>query len=109
MFYYCLTLLGCDVLVVENKKDAEIDEGLKQLSGTVRLGDYGTAETEAYVPPDLHIHMAPEEEEALQYEANIKITLPERLLLYYIFGNDFDTAPFIPPLKGTVHKAVQPV
>lgn len=78
LFYYCLTLLGCDVLVVENKKDAEIDEGLKQLSGTVRLGDYGTAETEAYVPSDLHIHMAPEEEEALQYEANIKITLPER-------------------------------
>jgi len=53
LFYYFLTLLGCDVLLLENKKDVEIDEGLKRLSGVVRLGDYGVSELEEYKPYDL--------------------------------------------------------
>lgn len=76
LFYYCLTMLGCDVLLLENKEDAKIDEDLKQLSGTVRLGDYGTAELEAYVPYDLRMQRTPEKKKATASETG-KIQTPE--------------------------------
>lgn len=64
LFYYFLTLLGCDVLLLENKKDVEVDEGLKQLSGEMRLGNYGTTELEEYQPYEQPLQKGKEEKEA---------------------------------------------
>ena len=71
LFYYFLTLLGCDVLLLENKQDVEIDEGLKQLSGVVRLGNYGISELAEYMPYDL-----PEQEEK-EEQIVIKTDMPK--------------------------------
>lgn len=64
LFYYFLTLLGCDVLLLENKKDVEVDEGLKRLSGEMRLGNYGTTELEEYQPYEQPLQKGKEEKEA---------------------------------------------
>lgn len=50
LFYYFLTLIGCDVLMLENRQDIEIAEQLKQLSCAVQLGPYGSAELGEYEP-----------------------------------------------------------
>lgn len=66
LFYYFLTLLGCDVLLLENKKDVEVDEGLKHLSGEMRLGNYGTTELEEYQPYEQPQQKEKEEKKAAE-------------------------------------------
>ena len=48
LFYYFATLLGCDVLLLQNKKDVDAGEALKQLSQTLTLGAFGAAELVPY-------------------------------------------------------------
>lgn len=53
LFYYLATLLGCDVLLLENREDVEVSEDLKNLSQEFVLGPFGTSslpEYTAYVP-----------------------------------------------------------
>lgn len=48
LFYYFATLLGCDVLLLQNKKDVDAGKALKQLSQTLTLGAFGAAELVSY-------------------------------------------------------------
>lgn len=53
LFFYLATLLGCDVLLLENRRDVEISEDLKNLSQEFVIGPFGTSnlpEYTAYVP-----------------------------------------------------------
>lgn len=49
LFGYFLTLLGCDVLLLENKCDVEIPDSLRQLSGVMMLGGFGSTRLTPYV------------------------------------------------------------
>lgn len=40
LFYYMLTLIGCDVLLLEYRKDIETAAELKRLSGALELGEF---------------------------------------------------------------------
>lgn len=51
LFYYFATLLGCDVLLLQNKKDVDVGDTLKQLSQTLTLGAFGTTEPDAHTKP----------------------------------------------------------
>lgn len=53
LFCYLLTRIGCDVLIIENQKDLDGKESLKELSATFTLGNYGNTvlkEFEPYIP-----------------------------------------------------------
>lgn len=50
LFFYFLTLIGCDVLLIQNKQDVEAGTLLMQLSHAIRLGSFGTTELSEYVP-----------------------------------------------------------
>lgn len=50
LFYYFLTRLGCDVLLLERKEDVKTAEPLKQLSASICFGPYGAGELPAYQP-----------------------------------------------------------
>lgn len=50
LFFYFVTLLGCDVLLLENRKDAEVTEELKNLSQKLVLGQFGTDKLPEYKP-----------------------------------------------------------
>ncbi len=50
LFCYLLTLLGCDVLLLENREDADVSEDLKNLSQKLVLGPYGTSSLPEYSP-----------------------------------------------------------
>lgn len=60
LFYYMLTLTGCDVMLLQTKADLMIAPGLLELSGSFVLGDYGT-----YLLPDFEekINSGPSAEE----------------------------------------------
>ncbi len=49
LYFYFLTLIGCDVLLLENKRDANVAEELKNLSQELCIGDFGTSELSEYV------------------------------------------------------------
>lgn len=51
MFGYFLSLLGCDVLLLENRGDVNIPEEMEKLSKTMVLGNYGSVKLCQYVPP----------------------------------------------------------
>ncbi len=51
LFGYFLSLLGCDVLLLQNRRDADIPEAMKRLSKTLVLGAYGNGSLPLYVPP----------------------------------------------------------
>lgn len=48
LFFYMLTLLGMDVLLLQMKKDIELSEDLKNLSQTITIGEYVNWELEKY-------------------------------------------------------------
>lgn len=48
LFFYMLTLLGMDVLLLQMKKDIELPENLKGLSKSVTIGEYGNWELEKF-------------------------------------------------------------
>lgn len=50
LFFYFLTLMGCDVLLLENQRDAEVADNLRRLSYAFDLGPYGSSELDEYVP-----------------------------------------------------------
>lgn len=50
LFYYLATLLGCDVILLENQKDVEVSEDLKNLSQKLVLGPFGTSRLPEYAP-----------------------------------------------------------
>lgn len=50
LFFYFLTLLGCDVLLIENKSDVTVSDSLKNLSVALPLGKFGNAGLGVYEP-----------------------------------------------------------
>lgn len=50
LFFYFLTLLGCDVLLIENKCDVNVSDSLKSLSAAFPLGNFGNTSLGAYEP-----------------------------------------------------------
>ena len=44
LFYYYVTLLGCDVMLLNNKADVQADAALKKLSSEIALGAFGKTE-----------------------------------------------------------------
>lgn len=51
LFYYMLTLLGCDVLLLNTQADIEITPSLKSLSASLTLGAYGHSPIPAFSKP----------------------------------------------------------
>lgn len=49
LYFYFLTLIGCDVLLLENKRDANVTEDLMKLSQELCIGNFGTSELTEYV------------------------------------------------------------
>lgn len=50
LFYYILTLIGCDVLLMERSADIEITDGLKSISCVLKVGNYSSISIPKYVP-----------------------------------------------------------
>lgn len=50
LFYYFLTLVGCDVLLLQNKKDVKTTEKIQKLSVVFQTGPFGNTELPKYVP-----------------------------------------------------------
>lgn len=50
LFFYMATLLGCDVLLLNNKSDICLDRRIMELSGELKLGSYGKTELPRYTP-----------------------------------------------------------
>lgn len=50
LFYYFLTLVGCDVLLLQNKKDVKTTEKIQKLSVVFQTGPFGNTELPEYVP-----------------------------------------------------------
>lgn len=48
LFAYFLTLLGCDVLLLQNVSDIDLIPELEKLSKSIKLGSYGTAKLASY-------------------------------------------------------------
>ena len=70
LFYYFLTLLGCDVLLLQYKKDMQAPEVLKVLSSELVLGSFDTCALPEYVP---YVH-----EEKTAESRPVKVIIPER-------------------------------
>lgn len=70
LFYYFLTLLGCDVLLLEYEKDVEAPEALKSLSSELVLGTFDTCALPEFVP---YVH-----EEKTVESRPVKVVIPER-------------------------------
>lgn len=67
LFFYFVTLLGCDVLLLENRKDVEVTEELKNLSQKLVLGQFGTDKLPEYKP-----YVPEPRQEAAKGTANVK-------------------------------------
>lgn len=67
LFYYLVTLLGCDIILLENQKDVEISQELKNLSQELILGPFGTSNLPVYSP------YVPQTE-----QSSVRVTIPER-------------------------------
>lgn len=87
LFFYFMTLLGCDVLLLESREDAEVTEDLKNLSQKLLLGPFGTGKLPEYKPymPEIKQGAARETsaENSIQEtnavrRGNVRVTLPER-------------------------------
>lgn len=63
LFFYFVTLLGCDVLLLENRKDAEFTEELRNLSQKLILGQFGMGNLPDYKP------YVPENKQEMEKEA----------------------------------------
>lgn len=50
LFYYMVTLLGCDVLILNNRADINAGGGLRDLSSVLKLGEFGQSEIPGYCP-----------------------------------------------------------
>ena len=50
LFYYMLTLVGADVLLLQSKADIALSASLKELSSELVLGSYGDVEIPAFSP-----------------------------------------------------------
>ena len=48
LFYLFLTFIGCDVLLIQNKADIEIADGLLEYSKKLSLGAYGNSDIKPY-------------------------------------------------------------
>ena len=86
LFFYFMTLLGCDVLLLENRKDAEIPQGLKSLSQQLLLGQFGTGKLPEYKPYTLKTERDAAKDSPANTgqdakegrRSNVRVTIPER-------------------------------
>lgn len=59
LFCYLLTLLGCDVLLLNTRGDVQAGEALKKLSAPLTLGPYGQTSLPKFVPQTPQPRQAP--------------------------------------------------
>lgn len=71
LFYYMLTLFGCDVLLIESRKDIQADNRLTKLSVVLKLGEYGLTAIPQYVKTELSVSRQPQEK--------VRVTIPEHV------------------------------
>ena len=48
LFYLFLTFIGCDVLLIENRKDVNVNDKIKAYTKEFRIGDFGNAYLSKY-------------------------------------------------------------
>lgn len=112
LFYLFLTLLGCDVLLIENREDVNVSEKLKQFSYELALGKFGNAKLSEYVPyvPDKtkvsrKAQTPVKQTEAAGSQSN-KVVIPERPNRARIVQPQAVQSAFVNPAyaAGAVHQ-----
>lgn len=81
LFFYFLTLLGCDVLLIENKSDVTVSDSLKNLSVALPLGKFGNAGLgvyEPYVPQKTNSKQLKEKKSEDIHNQKNRIIIPKR-------------------------------
>ena len=83
LFYLFLTYLGCDVLLVENRSDADVATHLLNYSHKIELGNIGFSELAPYVkyvPEKKYKNSVSERSESVSKSEtqNIRIVIPEK-------------------------------
>ena len=83
LFYLFLTYLGCDVILIENKRDISLDQKLMKYSSEFRLGAFGNTtltQYKRYVPKKEEIprKSSSQQEHNQRITINSKVVIPER-------------------------------
>ncbi len=79
LFCYMLTLLGCDVLLLECQKDISTIDALKGLSAEFRHGEFkDTLRLPTYSPGEVPCAISEENEEALTPGGSVRVFIPEK-------------------------------
>ena len=81
LFCYMLTLLGCDVLLLECRKDISAADALKALSAEFRLGEFkDTLRLPEYMPCEIpsELHTEHEDRNAKEPSGPVRVVIPEK-------------------------------
>ena len=80
LFYLFLTFLGCDVLLIQNKADIEIADGLLEYSKKLRLGAYGNSDIKPYIKkvPNAAVKKEDFSSGAVNADVSKKVVIPPR-------------------------------
>ncbi len=81
LFCYMLTLLGCDVLLLECRKDISAADALKALSAEFRLGEFkDTLQLPEYMPcaAPSAVHTEHEDRTAKEPSGPVRVVIPEK-------------------------------
>ncbi|MBP3902485.1 MAG: trypsin-like peptidase domain-containing protein [Blautia sp.] len=86
LFYYYVTLLGCDVMLLNNKADVQADAALKRLSSEIALGAFGRTEVPEHkvfapaAPPQQNKNRQSggEAEQSAGEQQRVKVVIPPR-------------------------------
>ena len=80
LFYLFLTFIGCDVLLIQNKADIEIADGLLEYSKKLRLGAYGNTDIKSYIKkvPNAAVKKEDFSSDAVNAGVSKKVVIPPR-------------------------------
>ena len=80
LFYYLLTQIGCDVLLLQTEGDLK-NHPLKHLSKEIRMGEFRTLDIPAYEPTNsMHLHGTADTAKAVLKETgNVVVKIPQRV------------------------------
>lgn len=84
LFYYMLTFLGADVMLLQTKQDIALPSWLEAYSKKMVLGEYGTWDIPAYVHTTTtqtaksHVATANIQESESNHQNTVRIRIPER-------------------------------
>ena len=81
LFYLFLTLLGCDVLLIQNRKDVEFSKNLIKYTCKFTLGEFGSSTLSQYTPyvPEENKNIVKKEKKATTTtNSNLKVVIPKK-------------------------------